>query len=324
MEFKDYYQLLGVARDAPAEDIKKSYRRLARKYHPDVSKEADAEARFKEVAEAYEALSDPEKRAAYDALGSNWRAGQDFRPPPGHGAQGPGGAGGFSQQRPFTADEAAQFSDFFESLFGGARSGGFSHAGEGDGFGAPAQGQDQHARIIIDLEDAFAGATREITLRVPQAQADGRVRMQDRVLSVRIPAGIREGQQIRLAGQGMPGAGGRAGDLYLEVAFREHPRYAVDGRDLTVKVRVAPWETALGASVEVPTPGGKVALTVPPNSANGRRLRLRGRGLPGNPAGDLYVVLEVVWPPADTPEARTFYQDMAKAFTFNPRAAQGD
>lgn len=328
MEYKDYYQLLGVARDAPAEDIKKAYRRLARKFHPDVSKEPDAEARFKEVSEAYEALSDPEKRAAYDALGSDWRAGQDFRPPPDWGARAGGGAGGFGQQRPFTAEEAEQFSDFFESLFGGRPRGfgaggaGFS-SGAGHGFGGPAQGEDQHARIVIDLEDAFAGATRELSLRVPQVQADGRVRMQERVLSVRIPAGIREGQQIRLAGQGLPGTGGPPGDLYLEVAFRPHPRYRVDGRDLTVTLPVAPWEAALGASVDVATPGGAVSLTIPANSADGRKLRLRGRGLPGRPPGDLYVVLKVVWPPADTPSAKAFYQDMAKAFAFNPRAGQG-
>ncbi|MBU4612581.1 DnaJ domain-containing protein [Achromobacter sp. GG226] len=327
MDYKDYYQLLGVARDAPAEDIKKAYRRLARKYHPDVSKEPDAEARFKDVAEAYEALSDPDKRAAYDALGSNWRAGQDFRPPPGWDGQSGPGPGGFGQQRPFTADEAAQFSDFFESLFGG-RSGSF--AGGGPGFGAgqgfggsSAQGEDQHARIVIDLEDAFAGATREISLRVPVPQPDGRVRLQERVLSVRIPPGIREGQQIRLAGQGLPGISGPPGDLYLEVAFRPHSRYHVEGRDLTVTLPVAPWEAALGASVEVPTPAGPVSLTVPANSADGRKLRLRGRGLPGNPAGDLYVALKVVWPPADTPSAKAFYQDMAKAFAFDPRATQG-
>ncbi len=329
MEFKDYYQLLGVARDAKPDEIKKAYRRLARKYHPDVSKEDDAEARFKEVGEAYEVLSDPEKRASYDELGSNWRAGQDFRPPPGWNGQAAGA--GTRQQRPFTADEAGAFSDFFESMFGARRgagagggAGGFAGGGHaGDPFGADPGGQDQHARIVIDLEDAFAGATREISLRVPQVQPDGSVRLQERVLSVRIPAGIREGQQIRLAGQGLPGAGGRAGDLYLEVNLRPHPRYRVDGRDLTVSLPVAPWEAALGGSVEVPTPGGTVALTIPAKSADGRKLRLRGRGLPGNPAGDLYVELKVVWPPADSEAAQAFYREMAKTFAFDPRASQG-
>ncbi|GAA5234401.1 J domain-containing protein [Verticiella sediminum] len=320
MEYKDYYKILGVARDAGADDIKKAYRRLARKYHPDVSKESGAEDKFKEVGEAYEVLSDPQKRAAYDELGPNWRAGQDFRPPPGWREQHPGAAdmGGGAHFQDFSAEEAAHFSDFFESLFGGAR---------GFGAGARAQragpGRDHHARIAIDLEDAFHGASRNISLREPDVDAQGRVTLKERVLNVNIPAGVREGQQIRLAGQGEPGSNGQRGDLYLEVVYNPHPHYQVDGKDLTVVLPVAPWEAALGGPVEVPTPAGPVEMTIPANSADGRRLRLRGRGLPGRPAGDLYAVLKVVWPPADTEKAKALYRRMAQELQFNPRRQAG-
>ncbi len=322
MEFKDYYKLLGVARDASADDIKKAYRKLARKYHPDVSKEPDAEARFKEVAEAYEALHDPEKRAAYDQLGSDWRAGQDFRPPPGWQP----GAAGHGQAREFTAEEAAQFSDFFESLFGGVRGGRESFDGF-DGFEARGQGagagRDRHARIVIDLEDAFHGATRQLSLSEPELDASGNVTMRERVLSVRIPVGVRPGQQIRLAGQGEPGRGGQRGDLYLEVAFRPHRLYQVDGKDLRLSLPVTPWEAALGAEVHVPTPAGVVSMQVPANSTPGRKLRLKGRGLPGKPAGDLYAELQVAWPPATSDKAREIYQNMAREMPFNPRQSLG-
>lgn len=318
MEFRDYYKILGVARDASPGDIKKAYRKLARKYHPDVSNEPDAESRFKEVGEAYEALSDPEKRAAYDQLGSGWRTGQDFQPPPGwHG-----GAAGQPHAHEFTAGDAAQFSDFFESLFGGRARGGSTF----DGFeqNMSGAGRDNHARIAIDLEDAFHGATRQLSLREPKVDASGHVTMQERVLSVRIPPGVRSGQHIRLAGQGNPGPGGQRGDLYLEVMLNPHPLYRVDGKDLHLTLPVAPWEAALGGEVEVPTPAGRVSMTVPANSGNGRRLRLKGRGLPGNPPGDLYAELQIAWPPADSPKARELYRTMAKEMPFNPRKSMGD
>jgi curved DNA-binding protein len=236
MEFKDYYGIMGVARDATQDEIKRAYRKLARKYHPDVSKEADAEARFKELGEAYEVLKDPEKRAAYDQLGANWKAGQDFRPPPDWDA-------GFEfSGRGFSDAEAAQFSDFFSELFGhmgGARGGAFRMRGE-----------DHHARILLDLDDAYRGAVRQVTLRVPRVDAQGRVAVDSRTLNVKIPKGIREGQIIRLAGQGSPGMGeGKAGDLLLEVQFRPHGRFRVDGRDLHVALPVAPWEAALGSAI---------------------------------------------------------------------------
>ncbi len=310
MEFKDYYQIMGLARDASQDEIKRAYRQLARKYHPDVSKEPDAEARFKEVGEAYEVLKDPEKRVAYDQLGSNWKQGQDFRPPPDWNT-------GFEFSGGFGGDGAADFSDFFSSLFGGApRQRG--SAGHG------ARGEDHHAKILIDLEDAFSGATRALALRAPKLDPQGRMVFADRTLNVNIPKGIRAGQHIRLAGQGTPGmGGGAAGDLYLEVDFKPHSLYRVDGRDLYLDLPLAPWEAALGATVTTPTPGGSVQVKVLPDTQAGRKLRLKGRGIPGNPPGDLYLVLQVVLPSADSELAKAIYQTMARDLAFNPRRTLG-
>ena len=308
MEYKDYYKIMGVARDASQDEIKRAYRKLARKYHPDVSKEADAEARFKEVGEAYEVLKDPEKRAAYDQLGSNWKAGQEFRPPPDWGTGFEFSGGG------------ADFSDFFETLFGRefggrgrARAGGFS-----------AKGQDHHARILIDLDDSYHGATRNISLRIPDVDSQGHVITRNRQLNVRIPKGILPGQHIRLKGQGAPGMGsGQAGDLYLEVAFRPHPFYRVKGKDVYLDLPVAPWEAALGAKVKVPTPDGTVEMKIPPNSTSGQKLRLKGRGVPAKPPGDLFAVLKIVVPPASDETSRALYKEMQQKMTFNPRAGLG-
>jgi curved DNA-binding protein len=320
MEFKDYYAVMGVPRDATDEQVKQAYRKLARKYHPDVSKEPDAEARFKEVGEAYEVLRDPQKRAAYDQLGSGPPPGQDFRPPPdwasgfefsGAGHAGPGEGG----QHDFGGDP----SEFFETLFGRA---GF--AGGGRQRRTRERGEDHHARVMIDLEASLEGGTRTLTLRVPEAGDDGHPRLRERTLNVKIPRGIQAGQHIRLAGQGESLAGGaKPGDLFLEVAFTPHRLYRPEGRDLHLDLPVAPWEAALGASVTVPTPGGPVELRVPAGSKGGTRLRLRGRGLPSQPAGDLYVVLEVALPPADSDAARAAYESFAAALPFNPRAALG-
>ena len=320
MDFKDYYEIMGVARDATQDDIKRAYRKLARKYHPDVSKEVDAEARFKELGEAYEVLKDPEKRLAYDQLGSNWKQGQEFRPPPDWNAgfefRGGGGAAGGP------GPGAAGFSDFFESLFGQAGQGGF-RPGAGRG-GFRARGEDHHARVLIEVEDSYTGASRSISLQVPELTADGHVRARQRTLNVKIPKGIRAGQQIRLGGQGGAGLGGApAGDLYLEVEFNPHRMYRVEQADVYLEVPVAPWEAALGASVQVPTPLGRVDLKVPAGSAAGRKLRLRGRGLPGKQPGDLYVVLQIALPPADTPQARAAYEKMRDELPFNPRAGLG-
>jgi len=322
MEFKDYYSIMGVPRDATAEQIKQAYRKLARKYHPDVSKEADAEARFKDVGEAYEVLRDPQKRAAYDQLGSAPRQGQDFRPPPdfgsgfefrGAGRAGPGEDGEFA----FEGDP----SEFFESLFGRA---GFAGARRGGARGARSQGEDHHARVLIDLEASLEGGTRALSLRVPGIGEDGRPLLRERTLNVKIPKGIQAGQHIRLAGQGeKPPGATKAGDLYLEVAFTPHRFYRPEGRDLHLELPVAPWEAALGATVPVPTPGGAVELKIPPNSRAGSRLRLRGRGLPSDPPGDLYATLQIALPPADTGEARKAYEAFAAAVPFNPRTSFG-
>lgn len=308
MKFKDYYQVLGVARSATQDEIKHAYRKLARKFHPDVSKDPDAEARFKELGEAYAVLKDAEKRAAYDQVGSRWKSGQDFRPPPDWDA-------GFEFSG---SGEGADgdASEFFEALFGRRGAGARRSS-------AHARGRDHHAKVRIDLEDAFRGARRSVTLRLPVPDAQGRVAMTERTLEVTIPKGIREGQHLRLAGQGDPGSGdGPPGDLYLEIAFNPHPRFRVEGRDVFVNLPLAPWEAALGTSVTAPTPDGAVTLTIPPDSSSGRRLRLKGRGLPGTPPGDLYVVLDVVLPPAATEKARDAYRAMAEAFDFNPRAAE--
>jgi curved DNA-binding protein len=314
MEFKDYYAIMGVARDATQDEIKRAYRKLARKYHPDVSKEKDAEARFKEVGEAYEVLKDAEKRAAYDQLGANWKQGQEFRPPPDWNTGFEFSGGGF------TGRDSADFSDFFESLFG---RGGFAQP---RGHGAfHAQGEDRHARVLIDLEDAFTGATRAITLRVPEVDAQGHVLTRERTLNVTIPKGIRAGQHLRLAGQGSPGIGqGKAGDLFLEVEFRPHRHFRVEERDVYLDVPVAPWEAALGATVKLPTPGGSVELKIPPGSNAGKKLRLKGRGLPGVEPGDFYVVLQVCAPPATTAGETALYTKMAAEFSkFNPRESLG-
>jgi curved DNA-binding protein len=315
VEFKDYYKILGVARNASAADIKKAYRKLARKFHPDVSKEKDAEVRFKEINEANEVLQDPEKRAAYDQLGADWQQGQSFRPPPGWGQ-------GAAFRRSTSSDfgDASDFSEFFSSLFGRSR-GGMAGRG-GDGFRG--RGQDHEARVRIDLDDSFTGATRSVSLRVPELDDHGGRRDRMRELQVRIPKGIREGQRIRLAGQGGPGfGGGQAGDLLLEVEFAPHRLYRVEGRDLHLTLPVAPWEAALGAKVKAPTPTGVVEVSVPKGSQPGRKLRLKGRGLPGEPPGDLYLSIEIVAPPADTPRARELYEAMAKDVAFDPRRELG-
>lgn len=313
MEFRDYYETLGVARDATAEEIKKSFRKLARKYHPDVSKEPNAEQRMKEVNEAYTVLSDPEKRAAYDQLGRGYQPGQEFRPPPDWDA-------GFEfSGHGYAPEEAADFSDFFAELFGrmgGARGG--VHARRG---GFQARGEDHHAKILLDLEDAFNGATRQITLRVPKVDDQGRIQLVTRTLNVKIPQGVRDGQIIRLAGQGAPGTGGApAGDLLLEVHFGPHPRLRVEGRDVYVTVPVAPWEAALGAIVPVELPRGTLKVRIPAGAQSRQQLRVRGKGIPGTPPGDVLLDIQVVLPPADTQQARELYETMARELAFDPRA----
>lgn len=298
MKYKDYYKILGISRDALQTDIKKTYRRLARKYHPDVSKEPNAEARFKEINEAYEALKDPQKRATYDDLGNQWHSGQEFRPPP--------GGQRFHQEFNFGSGDAGQFSDFFSSLFGAAPGRGATGRGR-----FRDRGDDHTATIQVTVEEAYQGSTRRL-------QVDG---VNSRNLDVRIPPGVTEGQKIRLTGQGQPGPlGGPSGDIYLQIELRPHHLYQVDGKDLTVDLPITPWEAALGAAIAVPTPGGAVNLKIPAGSQSGRKLRLKGRGLPGKPAGDEYVILQIQVPPADSEQAKAFYKRMAEEMPFNPRA----
>jgi len=314
MEYKDYYDILGVSSDATQDQIKRAYRKLARKYHPDVSEAADADQRFKEVGEAYEVLKDGEKRAAYDQLGSGWQQGQDFRPPPDWDAAGYDFSGGG-----YTTADAAHFSDFFESLFGGAGAGGYRTAG-GPFAG---RGEDIDAKVTIDLEDAYGGATRSLTMHAPEVTPNGRITQRTRTLNVRIPKGIKQGQKIRLAGQGSPGLGGESGDLYLEVEFSPHRNYRVEGSDVYLDLPVTPWEAGLGATVKVPTPSGNVDLKIPAGSQQGRKLRLKGRGIPAKSPGDLYVVLQIALPPADSRKAKKMYKQMQEETDFNPRAGLG-
>ncbi len=305
MDYKDYYQSLGIDKKATAEEIKKAYRKKVRKYHPDVSKEKDADKITKELNEAYSVLGDQEKRAAYDELGRTRQAGKPFQPPPDWGSR--AGFGGF--------DGADPFSDLF------------AHVGRQRRGGAPFQtrGEDVHATINVDLSDAFHGATRTVSLRMPQPDAHGRMVTQERTLSVNIPRGITGGQQLRLAGQGHPGSGGGpSGDLFLEIVFNPDARYRIEGRDLYLTVPVTPWEAALGAEIDVPTPAGRVHVNVPAGSQSGRKLRLKGRGIPAHPAGELYLLLELVLPPADTDQARALYAQMASELAFNPRQKLGD
>lgn len=315
MDFKDYYAVLGVSESATPEEIKKAYRKLARKYHPDVSKEADASDRFKEVGEAYEVLKDPEKRAEYDQLRKyGTRDDGSFQPPPGwQSASGFGGGG-------YTEADARQFSDFFEEIFGGGRRGGFG----GGGFrqSMRMRGEDVHARLALFLEEAFNGCEKQVSFTVHEPDDQGRLIPRQKTLKVKIPAGMREGQHIRLKGQGAPGVGGgESGDLFIEVELAPHPHFSIEGRDVLVTVPISPSEAALGATVTVPTVSGKVNVKVPKGATSGRKLRLKGKGFPGKHPGDQIVVLQVAMPEQHTAEAEALYEKLAELEKgFNPRS----
>ena len=315
MEFKDYYKILGVDEDASKSEIKSAYRKLARKYHPDVSKEEDAEDRFKDVSEAYEVLKDDEKRAEYDQLRKYGHTGDaGFEPPPGWESGASFSRGGF------TGADSMDFSDFFESIFGGA-GGGFRQQ-RGQGFAM--KGEDMHHQISLFLEEAYNGCEKSLRLQTPQPGPDGRVRREERTLKVKIPAGVRDGQHIRLRGQGGAGiGGGPAGDLYLDVRIAPHPHFRLDGGDVYVTVPITPWEAALGASIQVPTMGGKAALKVPEGAKDGQKLRLRGKGMPGKKPGDQYVVLQVAMPPKQTERSKELFRELSEEVPFNPREHLG-
>jgi curved DNA-binding protein len=334
MEYRDYYETLGVSRTATADEIKKAYRRLARKFHPDVSKEAQAEDKFKQVQEAYEVLKDKEKRAAYDQLGANWKQGEQFRPPPDWASafksrgRTRGGAHAYANANAGADDsdfqafgQGGNFSDFFSSLFGGNAS--FSDV-DTESARSQRAARDSHARIEIELEESFNASTRMLELQRPEAGPNGQLQLKRHTVRVSIPAGVTEGQLIRLAGQGeVAHLSGKAGDLYLEVHIRPHKLYSLDGRNVTITLPIAPWEAALGATITVPTLGGNVDLRIPPNSQSGQKLRLRGRGLPGATPGDELVVLKVVVPPSSTPEAREAWERLKGELPFDPRADWG-
>ncbi|MBJ6137010.1 DnaJ C-terminal domain-containing protein [Marinobacter litoralis] len=315
MDFKDYYAVLGVSESATPEEIKKAYRKLARKHHPDVSKEADASDRFKDVGEAYEVLKDPEKRAEYDQLRKyGARADGSFQPPPGwQSASGFGGGG-------YTEADARQFSDFFEEIFGGGRRGGFG----GGGFhqSMRMRGEDVHARLALFLEEALTGCDKQVSFTVREVDDHGRLVTRPKTLKVKIPAGMRDGQHLRLKGQGAPGIGGGApGDLFLEVELAPHPHFTVEGGDVLVTLPIAPWEAALGATVTVPTVSGKVNVKVPKGSTSGRKLRLKGKGFPGKHPGDQIVILQVAMPEQHSAEANELYEKLAELEkNFNPRS----
>lgn len=318
MEFQDYYKTLGVAKTTTDEELKKAYRKLARKYHPDVSKEKDAEDKFKQVKEAYEVLKDPEKRKAYDQYGQYWKEGQQgFAPPPGgRGRQSSGfGSGGF------TGADTGEFSDFFENMFGGG--GGFHQSSQGQRGGRRFQtrGEDLHSKVRISLQDSYEGASRSIQLQVPQADSSGRVQYKLKTLNVKIPKGVLAGQQIRLSGQGGVGSGGGPdGDLYLEIEFEHNAHFSIEGKDVYLRLPLTPWEAALGATVKIPTVTAKVDLKIPANSEAGKKMRLKGKGIPAKDPGDFYVVLDIAVPAATTSEEKDFYAQMAQTFkTFNPR-----
>jgi curved DNA-binding protein len=312
MKFKDYYQILGVARDAAEDDIKKSYRKLARKYHPDVSKEKNAEEKFKEVSEAYEVLRDKEKRAAYDRLGTH-RPGEDFRPPPDWAEQFTRGygAGGFG-----ASGEGIDFADLFGDLFGVGR----GARGRGS-FAMP--GQDYEAIVHVTLEEAARGTEVNLDLNVPEYDADGMPRRVPKTIKVRIPRGVTDGQKMRVPGKGGPGVnGGPPGALYLDIKLRPHPLFQPNGHDLYLDVPVTPWEATLGTSIEVPTLDGKVRLKISAGATAGQRLRLAGKGLPkpGGGHGDLYAVLQIVTPSSIGTRERELYEELGRVSSFNPRS----
>ena len=338
VEYKDYYKILGVSKTASEDEIRKSFRKLARQYHPDVAgNKAGAEDKFKEINEAYEVLSDPEKRRKYDQLGPNWKQAGGFQPPPGWG--GSGRARGRAQGMPDFEFEGTGFSDFFEQLFGrtnaggrGGRTGGFSQ----EDFAQP--GEDVEADIMVTLEEAATGGIRSISLRrqtpcpqcrgagninggtCPQCHGAGTIEKTD-THKVKIPAGIREGQSLRVSGQGEPGSGGaRAGDLYLRVRFAKHPDFSVVGSDLHYDLGLAPWEAVLGTSVSVPTLDGEVNIKIPPGTSSGAKLRVRGRGLKGKDvSGDLIVNTRIEVPKTTSPAERGLWEQLSRESTFNPR-----
>lgn len=328
VQFQEYYETLGVARTASEAEITKAYRKLARKYHPDVSKEKGAEEKFKQIAEAYSVLKDPEKRKKYDALGANWQTGEEFTPPPGwqeFRSDFPDGAASGRKARLDPDNVGSDFSDFFTTLFGGEdlRGSGFRHPNSRSDRGSwSMRPQVQEADITISLEEAYRGATRNLVLQTMEYSPDGIFRPVSREYEVKIPAGVSEGSRIRLAKQGgIPPGGQEPADVFLRVLIAPHPIFKVDNGDLQVEVLVTPWEAALGAKVDVPTLDGPVKMTIPSSTQGGKRFRLRGKGLPriGGEQRDLYATVKITVPHSLTPKERELFQELQKTSSFNPR-----
>ncbi len=306
MEYKDYYKIMGLEREASQEEIKRTYRKLARKYHPDVSKEANAEAKFKELGEAYEVLRDPDKRAKYDQYGQYWKE-QD------QASQ--AGQPHYQHYQHVDESQAADFQDFLNSIFReryGQQSTSFYD-----------EGRDIHAKLEISLEDSFFGAEKTVQLQTPVVDKLGHVQYHERAVKVKIPKGIGDKQQIRLKGQGGKGPQHHAGDLYIEINIRPHRWFSLQKKDIHLRVPIAPWEAALGATIQVPTLAGPVKLKIPKLSQTGKQMRLQGRGLPGHPVGDQYITLEIVIPQIEDPQANKLYEELANSIQFNPREKLG-
>jgi len=324
VKFRDYYELLGIQRSASQDEIQRAYRKLARKYHPDVNKASNAEEKFKEINEAHEVLKDPEKRKMYDQLGQNWRSGQEFRPPPGWETQfNFGGGGGGARQAEFQWGGSGGFSDFFETLFGGGR--GFQQAPGRSGRSAVWRqaGADQETTIRISLEEAFHGGAKPIVLQSQVINSKGELEVQERRYDVKIPSGILPGQRIRLTGQGEKGTGGGPrGDLYLKVEIEPHPVFELKGRDIYMDVPVSPWEAVLGSEVRLAAISGNIDLKIPPGTQCAQKLRLRGKGMPNQKgaAGDLYATVIVKVPTHPSEKERALFEEMKKSSGFNPRA----
>ena len=293
MQYTDYYKILGVERDVDPADLKKSYRKLARKYHPDVSKEANAEERFKEVNEAYEVLGDETKRAQYDNLGADWQNGQSFNPPPGWE-----GGFDFNQFSGGAGHSSGGFSDFFESMFEGAH----QQGGHQQGYQQRRKPANEVMKLYVDLEDVYAGKNKRV--RLPNGSS----------VEVKIPKGIEEGKKIRLSGKASTG-----GDLHLQIELSKHPVFKQEGKDIFLELPIAPWEAALGTSANIKTLSGELKLKIPAGSTSGKKMRIKGRGLPGKINGDQFVVIQIVIPPAETDEDKKFYEEMEKKFDWKPR-----
>ncbi|WP_131781921.1 DnaJ C-terminal domain-containing protein [Legionella gresilensis] len=308
MEYKDYYKIMGLDRNVSQEEIKRAYRKLARKYHPDVSKEPNAESKFKELGEAYEVLKDPEKRAKYDQFGQYWQN------PNAGAAGGPSEQSNYQYSHSFDQGSAADFEDFLSSIFRQRQQQEYDYFEES---------LDIHAKLTISLEDSFHGAEKTLQLQKPVMAQSGWPEYETRAIKVKIPKGVIDKQQIRLKGQGNEGRKHHKGDLYIEINIAPHPWFKLEKKDIHLELPITPWEATLGASVQVPTLGGLVRLKLPKLSQTGKQMRLKGRGLPGNPPGDQLINLKIVIPTTENNEVNKLYEQIAALTKFNPRQSLG-